>query len=100
MSKICNDRKGGDKILHALVCFIIAVVVGTIAAHLLRAYSPWLTFGIALVAALAVGIWKELRDSKQKGNHFCVWDLIADLIGATAGAAVGWLAAHFINVFI
>lgn len=94
--KVCNDKKGSDKKLHALVCFIIAAVVGALAAHI-PPHSERLTVAVAFAVAVAVGLWKEARDRKQKGNHFCWWDLIADVIGASLGSGLAWLAAHFIT---
>ena len=34
-----------------------------------------------------------MRDAKQKGNHFCVWDLAADVAGALLGTAIGMAGA-------
>lgn len=94
MTKICNDKTGSDKKLHALVTFAI----GAVLAGLLSVFkfpTSLLPAAIAFVAALAVGIAKECRDRKQTGNHFCVWDLIADALGALAGAALAFLANYY-----
>lgn len=97
--KICKDKTGADKKLHVFVAFVIAAFVGGIVANI-PPHNPWLTTAIAFAVAIAVGIWKEVKDSRQKGNHFCVWDLLWDTAGALAGSPIGGLAAHFINVFI
>lgn len=97
--KICKDKAGADKKLHVFFEFVIAALVGGIVANI-PPHNPWLTAAIAFAVAIAVGVWKEVKDSKRKGNHFCVWDLLWDAAGALAGSAIGWLAAHFINVFI
>ncbi|GFI07535.1 hypothetical protein IMSAGC006_02292 [Muribaculaceae bacterium] len=97
--KVCKDKKGGDKKLHAFVCFVLAAVVGALAAHV-PGVSDWGAAGIAFAVAMAVGAWKEIRDARAAGNHFCPWDLLADFAGAWLGAGVVWLAGHFINVYI
>ena len=97
--KVCNDKKGDDKKLHAFICFIIAAVIGPLAAHI-PAVGTWGAAAIAFAVAMAVGIWKEVRDARTSGNHFCPWDLLADFAGSWLGAGVAWLAGHFINVYI
>lgn len=97
--KVCNDKKGDDKTLHALTCFIIAAVVGAIAAYI-PAFNAWGAAAIAFAVAMAIGIWKEVRDARRAGNHFCPWDLLADATGAVVGSGVAWLAGHFINDYI
>ena len=57
--------------------------------------SAWIAAGIAYTVALAFGIWKEVRDSKQKGNHFCVWDLAWDQIGCLGGAVLAFFANYY-----
>lgn len=94
---VCKDKKGSDKFLHAFVCFCIAVVVGALVAHI-PPHKEWVAVVVAFTVALAAGLWKEFRDRKEKGDHFCVWDLLADIAGATLGSVVAWLAAHFITV--
>ncbi len=93
---VCKDKKGSDKVIHAFVCFCIAAIVGALVAHI-PPHKEWVAVVVAFCVALAVGLWKEFRDRKQKGNHFCVWDLVADVIGAALGSGVAWLAAHFIT---
>ena len=56
--------------------------------------SAWIAAGIAYAVAFAFGIWKEAKDSKQKGNHFCVWDLAWDQIGCLGGAVLAFLANY------
>lgn len=92
--KICKDRTGYDKALHVFIEFAI----GCIAAGLLsfiKFPTAIITALLAFAIALAVGIWKECRDRKQKGNHFCVWDLLWDAVGALAAAAVAFLANYY-----
>lgn len=64
---------------------------------ILHGHNEWTTAIVAFIVALLVGIGKEIRDSRENGNHFCVWDIVADIIGAVLGSGVAWLAAHFIT---
>ena len=73
MTKICNDKTGSDKKLP----------------------SAWIAAAIAFIVAFAFGIWKEVKDAKKQGNHFCVWDLAWDLVGCLAGAVVAFLANYY-----
>ena len=93
---VCKDRKGQDKLLHICVAFCIAALFGSLLAHI-PPHNEWTTAIVASIVALLVGIGKEIRDSREKGNHFCVWDIVADIIGAVLGSGVAWLAAHFIT---
>lgn len=96
---LCKDKTGFDKLLHLFMGFVIAAAVGAVSAHIFPS-QEWLTYFIALTVAVAAGVVKEIRDSRRAGNHFCVWDLLATVAGGCAGAWVGWLAAHYIAVFI
>ena len=62
-----------DKYMHYAWCVTIALFAGCIA------------WWLGLATAMAIGFWKESRDSRQEGNHFCWWDLLADAIGAVVG---------------
>ena len=93
---VCKDRKGQDKLLHIFVVFCMAVLFGALIAHI-PPHNEWTTAIVAFIVALLVGIGKEIRDSRENGNHFCVWDIVADIIGAVLGSGVAWLAAHFIT---
>lgn len=97
--KVCKDKKGDDKKLHAFVCFVIAAVVGALTAHI-PGVSDWGAACIAFAVAMVFGTWKEIRDARAAGNHFCLWDLLADFAGAWLGSGVAYLAGHFINVYI
>ena len=96
---ICKDKKGFDKMIHMFVGFVIAAAVGGIVAHILPS-KEWVVYAIALFAAVMAGFCKEARDIRKQGNHFCLWDWLATIIGGFVGAWIGWLASHFIDVYI
>lgn len=83
-----------DKVYHLLVCLGIAFVVATMAANAFFGLAPGngvlrfcLAYFTGLLAAMAAGVFKEFKDSRAAGNHFCWRDLGADLAGALVGSA-------------
>lgn len=94
MTKICKDKTGSDKKLHVFCEFVIAAIIGALVSFI-HFPTAWIAAVIAFVVAFAFGVWKEVRDSKQEGNHFCIWDLAWDLIGCAAGALVAFLTNYF-----
>lgn len=93
MTKICNDKTGSDKKLHVFCEFVIAAVAGVLTSFI-HFSSAFIAAGIAFIIAFAFGIWKEARDSKQAGNHFCVWDIIGCLIGAVVAFLANYYTWH------
>ena len=57
-----------DKIKHFAVCVILSLI------------NPMLAVGASL--------GKEYGDKGAVGNHWCWWDLLADLIGIIVGGAI------------
>lgn len=94
MTKICNDKTGSDKKLHVFCEFVIASLAGGLMSLIPFSTSVWAAV-IAYAVALAFGIWKEVKDSKQKGNHFCIWDLAWDQLGCFGGSVVAFLANYY-----
>lgn len=94
MSKICKDKTGKDKKLHVFAEFLIAALIGVLMSFV-QFPSSWIAAGIAFAFAMAFGVWKEVRDSKLPGNHFCIWDLAWDIVGSAAGAAFAFLANYY-----
>ena len=61
-----------NSLKHFSVCFLPSLVGGL--------------YGVS--AATGAGITREYDNSKQKGNHFCWWDLLFDFLGMICGQAV------------
>lgn len=95
MTKICNDKGGNDKKLHVFCEFLIAAIVAALISFIPFA-SAWEAATIAFVIAFAVGIWREVKNSRQKGNHFCIWDLLWDIPGCLGGSVVAFFANYYI----
>jgi uncharacterized protein YfiM (DUF2279 family) len=76
---------GEDKAKHFLVS---ACMTGMLSYAF--ALNQNLKVDKPLVAAcsitLSMGVLKELRDRREKDNHFCFKDLLWDAIGVSAGA--------------
>lgn len=94
--KVCKDWRGWDKVFHISVCLVIGLVCAGEFSFI--PFSPWWACFFTFAVVMAIGIGKEVRDSRQQGNHFCVWDLLADCIAAVASAAVAWLANYYAHL--
>lgn len=92
--RICNDKTGSDKKLHVFCEFCIAAIIGALISFI-HFPGAWIAAVIAFSVAFVIGIWKEIKDSKQKGNHFCVWDLAWDALGSLCGAVIAFLANYY-----
>lgn len=86
-NKICTDKKGVDKQLHFLVSFLMGVMLFVLSMLIKMPLSIWYAALIFAIVML-IGVAKELYDRTQPNNHFCVWDLLYDGMGATASVIV------------
>lgn len=68
---------GKDKIIHFIVCFVLAVLTALITSNII----------IGWLSAVVVGVAKELYDRYSDGL-FDIKDLIADVLGATCGILI------------
>lgn len=68
MNKCLDLWKGLDKKKHFFVCLVLSIL------------SP--------ILAIIAAVGKEIYDSKQKGNHFCWKDIVADLVGVIIGSLI------------
>lgn len=87
--KPCNDSTGRDKTLHLALSAAISVALSGIS--LLLPLSTWGAPAFVFLPTMAVGVAKEIRDSRQQGNHFCRWDLLFDCLGALVGTTMAWM---------
>lgn len=91
--KICNDRKGYDKVFHMALSFALGCVLAGVFSFM--PFSPWIAAASVLLLCLSVGVAKEIHDSRKPGGHFCIWDLVADAIGALAATPIAYFANYF-----
>lgn len=92
-----TDIKGNrwrSRLLHIIVEFIIAAFVGVIASFI-QFPTAWYSFGIAFVAAFAVGVFKESMNVHNTGHHFSLLDLLLDFIGCLLGASCSLISNYF-----
>jgi uncharacterized protein YfiM (DUF2279 family) len=77
---------GEDKLRH----FFASLVVTSISASAARAagfdHDQSLAAGVGV--GVAAGVWKEIRDHRRPGGSASVRDLVWDLAGVAAAAAV------------
>ena len=65
----CNDSYNGkDKVKHFCACLALSV--------------------ICPLVAVAAAVGKEVYDSVQQRNHFCLKDVVADGIGIILGSVI------------
>lgn len=76
-TKIIQNLKGSDKLLHSMVGNTIFVVTFII-AYLL--YSLWIALAMAIGVVLLVGLAKELYDKFIKRTFIDWWDIVAAFV--------------------
>lgn len=77
-----------DKILHAVVCAVIAVIVGMVMNAVMGFEYKLANAFVGFLAAVLVGVAKEAYDLFSKKGIADKYDLAADFIGALIGAAM------------
>lgn len=80
-----DDFFGEDKAKH----FVYSALLTGLTSYAVSAnrdnhsHHP---MAVGISVTMGLGFLKEVRDSRQKGNHFCFRDLTWDMLGATFGA--------------
>jgi len=77
-----------DKLLHGVAYGVLAATVLFAAPMELRKRSLFFTAALAMAVCLLYGISDEFHQSFIPGRYPSIWDIIADLLGATV---VVWL---------
>lgn len=83
-----------DKILHFAVCAVVALILAIVIALLSKDFLCSAVAGI--YSGTAIGVGKEYGDYKAVGNRWDWYDMVADILGAIAGAAAGGLLTFVI----
>lgn len=76
-----------DKLLHFIICAVIAILTGLISHYLLN-HSATSSLFVGLFAALFIGVCKELYDVFVKSREWDKYDLLADFIGGVVGIGI------------
>ena len=79
-----------DKLLHFIICAVIAILIGLISHYLLN-HPVTSSLFVALFAAIFIGVCKELYDVFVEGHEWEIGDLLADTAGAVIGGIIGYL---------
>lgn len=91
-------KMGKDKIQHFGVCLIATLVMSSAAWLTSDNLKEGCAIGIALTVGLALG--KEYGDKNATGNHWCWWDLLADLCGILVGVLLLMLSSKLMELLI
>lgn len=75
-----------DKFLHAFVS-IVATLMCSIGFIFLRYYC----IIVGGMFTLGLGLGKEYGDKNATGNHWCWWDILADVIGILIGCGLAFI---------
>jgi VanZ family protein len=81
---------GVDKIAHCIAYATLAAAWALffLAGKRTRAWSPWLIWAVAFSVSLGYGALDEFHQSFVPGRDASVFDLLADGLGAAAGAGI------------
>ena len=75
-----------DKLEHYVLCTAVTFI--TAVAVMLVGKSPMWGGIVATAFTLGLALGKEFGDSRAYGNHWCWWDLLADLLGILTGNGI------------
>lgn len=91
-------RIAKDKIQH----FIVNMIVSYVTAIVVYIYTTDVVCaGIAgFFHAAGMSTGKEYGDSKAAGNHWCWWDILADLMGNIFGLILFSVTIYLIKIWI
>ncbi len=89
---------GKDKVQHFGVCLITTLVMSCAAWLTSDNLQMGCAIGISLSAGLALG--KEYGDKNATRNHWCWWDLLADLCGILVGVLLLMLSSKLMELLI
>ena len=85
-----TDYYGKDKWMHFGACALIGFL--EVINCILCSVMPLKAFLLGVGVVMVVGGLKEDFDSVKDLDHFCIWDLVADIIGGLVGSGLGMLA--------
>lgn len=91
--KICNDRKGYDKVFHMALSFGLGSVLAGVFSFV--PFSPWLAAVLVFVIVVLCGIAWEIYHHIKHGTHICIWDIMWDAVGALAATPVAYFANYY-----
>lgn len=78
-----------DHFKHFGVCLVVALTASAVEAGFGASY--WQSYIAAIIAGGAIGVGKEYGDKCAPGNKWDWNDIVADMVGAIVGAALGSL---------
>lgn len=79
-----------DKLLHFIICAVIAILTGLVSHYLLQHPVSSSLFS-GFFAAIFIGVCKEMYDVFIEGHSWEIGDLLADVAGAIIGGITGYL---------
>lgn len=92
----CSDPSGMDKLMHFFAGVLISILLGLVLS-ILMPDSPWLTLLLTVLVVIVVAVGKELIDSHNPDNHFCLWDILWTVTGGVLGSLVPWLEIYLLQ---
>ena len=84
-----------DKVYHAIAGFFIGAVAYVVSLD--YGASVILAVLIAMISALAIGMFKEFRDKYRNDGQFDWWDVLATVAGSPIGVLLGVLIVKILG---